>query len=80
MPALTIKNIPDELYNELKLSAKQHHRSINNEVIVCLKRTLQPKKIDPEDRLKNILALRSEISPDVVTADDITRIINEGRP
>ncbi len=34
MPALTIKNIPDELYNELKLVAEQHQRNINSEVIV----------------------------------------------
>lgn len=80
MPALTIKNIPDELYNELKLVAEQHQRSINSEVIVCLKRTLLPEKINPEDRLKNIQALRSQIPPDVITAEDITHIINEGRP
>lgn len=80
MPALTIKNIPDELYNDLKLSAEHHHRSINSEVIVCLKRTLQSGKINPEDKLKNIQALRTEISHNVVTADDITYVINEGRP
>ena len=80
MPALTIKNIPDELYNDLKLSAEQHHRSINSEVIVCLKRTLQSGKIDTEDTLKNILALRSEISTGMVTADEITHAINEDRP
>lgn len=80
MPALTIKNIPDELYNDLKLSAEQHHRSINSEVIVCLKRTLQSGKINTEDTLKNILALRSGILPDVITADDITRAIDEDRP
>ena len=80
MPALTIKNIPDELYNDLKLSAEQHHRSINSEVIVCLKRTLQSGKIDTEDTLKNILALRAEVSPGVVTADEITDAINEDRP
>ncbi|HIG07732.1 MAG TPA: DNA-binding protein, partial [Methylococcaceae bacterium] len=29
MPALTIKNVPDDLYKELKHVAEQHHRSIN---------------------------------------------------
>ncbi len=80
MPALTIKNIPDALYKELKLVAQQHQRSINSEVIVCLKRVLLPKKISPEDRLKNIQALRSQIPPDVITVEDIARIIDEGRP
>ena len=43
MPSLTIKNIPDELYVELKHTAEQHHRSINSEVIVCLEQSLLPR-------------------------------------
>ena len=80
MPALTIKNIPDDLYQELKLAAERHHRSINSEVIVCLKRSLQPVRINPEDRLKDIRLLRSQIRPDIVTAEDINRAIDENRP
>jgi len=80
MPALTIKNIPTELYDELKLTAEQHHRSINSEVIVCLKETLFPKKTHPEDRLANIQALRSQIEVDIITVEDIEQAITEGRP
>lgn len=80
MPALTIKNIPNELYHDLKLAAERHHRSINSEVIVCLKRSLQPVRIEPEDRLRDIRLLRSQIRPDVVTVEDINRAIDEGRP
>lgn len=80
MPALTIKNIPDDLYNAIKYVAKQHHRSINSEVIVCLKKTLLPSRISPDERLKNIQALRSQIKPGVITADEIDQAINEGIP
>ena len=80
MPALTIKNIPVELYNELKLVAAQHHRSINSEVIVCLKDTLFPNEISPEDNLNNMQKLRSSISDGNVTAEDIDKAIEEGRP
>lgn len=80
MPALTIKNIPYDLYRDLKLAAERHHRSINSEVIVCLKRSLQPVRIDPGDRLKDIRLLRSQIRPDVVTVEDINRAIDEGKP
>jgi len=80
MPALTIKNIPDDLYKELKHVAKQHHRSINSEVIVCLKRSLLPKKVSPEDRLNSIQALRSQITPNIITDEDIDQAINKGRP
>ncbi len=41
MATLTIKNIPDELYRQLKKTAEQHRRSLNSEVIVCLERSLQ---------------------------------------
>ncbi len=80
MPALTIQNIPTELYNELKHVAAQHHRSINSEVIVCLKEILFPKKISPEERLASIQAFRSQIDPNIITAEDIEQAINEGRP
>ncbi len=79
MPALTIKNIPYDLYQDLKLAAEHHHRSINSEVIVCLKRSLQSVRIKPEDRLRDIRMLRSQIRPDVVSAEDISRAIDEGR-
>jgi len=77
---LTIKNIPDDLYNELKHSAEQHHRSINSQVIVCLKRFLFPKNVSPEDRLRDIRTLRSQITPNAITAEDIERAIDIGRP
>ena len=80
MPALTIKNIPIDLYDELKHVAKQHHRSINSEVIVCLKETLLPKKTSVKDRLANIQVLRSQIKPNIITIQDIEQAINEGRP
>ena len=80
MPAITIKNIPDDLYRELKLVAEQHHRSINSEVIVCLKRTLFPKRISTEERLNDIQALRSQISPNDISLKDIDQAINDGRP
>jgi antitoxin FitA len=79
MLALTRKNIPTDSYNELENGAEQHHRSINSEVIVCLKKTLFSKKISPEDRLANIQALRSQIKPDIITIQDIEQAINEDR-
>lgn len=36
MASLTIKNIPDKLYQQLKHAANTHHRSINSELIVCI--------------------------------------------
>lgn len=79
MPALTIKNIPDDLYHELKHVAEQHHRSINSEVIICLKNTLFPKRVTPENRLNSIQSLRAQITPNIITTEDIDSAIDEGR-
>lgn len=80
MPAITIKNIPDDLYNALKNTAENHHRSINSEVIVRLKQALLPHLMTPQDKLSNIQRLRAQIAPNIITADDIEDAINEGRP
>lgn len=43
MPAtITLKNIPDAIYEQLKQAAEAHHRSLNSEVIACLETQLLP--------------------------------------
>jgi len=80
MPALTIKNIPDDLYNELKNVAVMHRRSINSEVIVCLEKTLMPRKMTSTERLKQAEFLRSQIKSKRVTQKEIEQAINSDRP
>lgn len=80
MPALTIKNIPDDLYIALKQTAEGNHRSINSEVIVRLKQLLLPQPVNIEEKLADIRKLRASVIPDKVSADDIDAAINDGRP
>ena len=80
MPALTIKNIPDTLYQQLKTAAELHRRSINSEVIICLEKTLAATKITPADRLSRIEQLRASIKTNSITSEDIDEAINNGRP
>jgi len=80
MATLTIKNVPGKLHKRLKQSATQHRRSVNSEVIACLERALLSTRIDPEEFLAHVRALR-ERTPDLyVTADDLRKAKNEGRP
>ena len=69
-----------DLYDELKNIAKQHHRSINSEVIVCLKRALLPKRISLDERLSTIRAIRAQVKSNPITTEDIDQAINDGRP
>lgn len=40
MRAITVKSIPDELYERLKKRAKDERRSINSEILVCIESAL----------------------------------------
>jgi antitoxin FitA len=79
MATLTIKNIPDELYEQLKQSATRHRRSVNSEVIVCLEKVLSSRPVDHPAFLASIRALRKNISTVFVTEEDLRAAKNEGR-
>jgi len=48
MPTLTIKNIPEDLYTQLKRHAEINRRSLNSEVILCIERAIHSRRIQPE--------------------------------
>jgi antitoxin FitA len=79
MASLTIKNIPDNLYEQLKYAANAHHRSINSELIVCLEQVLLPTKITAKDLKISAQALRNTLKPQNFTADEINVAKQEGR-
>lgn len=80
MPALTIKNMPDDLYEKLKEAAQIHRRSLNNEIIYCLETVLTPRKISTSERLQRVQNLRQQIPAGKVGAADIKEAIEQGRP
>lgn len=80
MPALTIKNIPDTLYQQLKTAAELHRRSINSEVLIYLERSLMATKTSPIERLSRIEQLRANIKLNSITPEAIEQAINSGRP
>ena len=76
---LTLKNIPDEIYQRLKASAVTHRRSLNSEAIVCLETVLLPGRIDPSERLARARALRAALPESTFRAHDIDASKREGR-
>ena len=79
MTTITIKNIPDELYEQLKKSAKTHRRSINSELIQCLEMVLNPVRPSPELHLERFRSIRSRLDAKAIDIDDIQRAIDEVR-
>ena len=77
---LTLKNIPDDVYDRLKASAQAHRRSMNSEAIVCLESVLMPTKLPPTERLARARALRSALPRGKFKARDLDAMKREGRP
>jgi plasmid stability protein len=57
---LTLKNIPDALYERLRASADLHRRSLNGEILICLESVLLPGRISVKERIARAKALRDE--------------------
>jgi antitoxin FitA len=78
--SLTLKSIPDEIYQRLKASADAHRRSLNSEAIVCLETVLLPGRMTPAERLARARALRASLPQGKLRARDIDALKAEGRP
>ena len=76
---LTLKNIPDEIYERLKACAVSNRRSMNSEAIVCLEAILLPATIEPMERLARARALRGALPKGQFKARDIDALKREGR-
>jgi plasmid stability protein len=62
MPTLTIKGLPDAVYERLKEQAETHRRSLNGEIIVCLERAVSATRFDAATWLAEARAFRQELA------------------
>jgi len=79
MVTITLKNIPEELYERLKHHAKANHRSINSEIIRAIKMALLAEPVDVDSWLERARQIREMTSDYVATAEEIEKAIDEGR-
>ncbi|WKZ35355.1 MAG: Arc family DNA-binding protein [Anaerolineales bacterium] len=79
MVTLTIKNVPPEIYERIKIQAKNNHRSINGEVISILEHALSIPPIDVKATLERTRKLRELTAHYVITNEELTKWKNEGR-
>jgi len=80
MPALTLKNIPDDLYRRLKEAARVHRRSLNSEILYCVERTLIPYRIDVSETISTARKIREKTTNYLLTDDLLSSAKNTGRP
>jgi antitoxin FitA len=79
MATVTFKNIPDDLYEQLKQAANAHHRSINSELIHCLEKTYKPTRISAAELASKARELRSRVAVAQLDIDEINAAKNQGR-
>lgn len=76
---LTLKNIPDTVYQRLKTSAEAHRRSINSEAIMCLETVLNPAQVSVQERLMRARHLRSGLGMLLVEEEQMDADKRAGR-
>ena len=76
---LTLKNIPDAVYERLKVAAQMHRRSLNSETIACLDSVLLPTKTSPNERLARARELRASLPQKSFRAKDMDAAKRQGR-
>jgi antitoxin FitA len=79
MVTVTIKNIPEEIYERVKNQAKINHRSINGEILSILEQAISIPPIDVQATIKRARKVRELTAQYTITADEIEKLINEGR-
>jgi antitoxin FitA len=79
MATLTLKNIPDELYDQLRRSASEARRSLNSEILFRLETSLRSRGTDPQELLARARAVRRTVGHPV-TEEELRRARSKGRP
>jgi plasmid stability protein len=79
MATLTIKNIPEPVYQGLKRQAARHHRSLNQEVIACLESSALSVPLDPDAFLAHVRTLRATPRKGVLNDRLLNRLKRQGR-
>ena len=79
MPTITLKGLPDALYERLKQQAEANRRSLNSEVIVCLERATAHHATDVESVLARIARMQETLNVQPFTDLELNAAKNEGR-
>jgi predicted CopG family antitoxin len=79
MATITVKNIPDDVYELLKENAKENHRSVNSEIIIAIKMAVMRRRVDVDAVLEGARQTRELTAHYVITDEELTKFKNEGR-
>jgi len=75
----TLKNIPEDIYEKIKVRAERNHRSINGEIIAILGETVMARRKSAAEILAKARELRSR-TRGFLTDDFLNKVKREGLP
>lgn len=79
MANVTVKNIPDELYDRLKSVAEINRRSINSEIIMCIENAVVSHRINVNEVVENARKLRQLTAAYSISDAELDHAKTEGR-
>ncbi len=79
MATITLKNIPDDTYADLKQMASSHFRSVNGEILYLIDQAVKHDSIDPEQHRAIARRLREKTKKYNLTQEQLNEFKNEGR-
>jgi hypothetical protein len=79
MPLLQVRNIPSDIYEQIKFEAKCQHRTIAQQTIVLIKDGLEKEVSNKERRLKALERSRNRFVPEEAKDFDVVKAIREDR-
>ena len=79
MANLSLRDVPDYLYQQIKEIADQERRSVNQQIVVLLERSVQQLKRPKADVLERIDQRREAIATRVDVMTDSTEQVAEDR-
>lgn len=80
VPTLHIRNLPEPVYDKLKLRAAENHRSLNAEVLALLNAELEEERREGEiTRRLRKLAYEINLPADAPKPEEILRELRDSR-
>jgi plasmid stability protein len=80
MPNITLKNIPEPLYEQLKTAASLHRRSLNSEILQCLEQAVGARRVDVSARIESARTLREKTARYRISGAELDEARKSGRP
>jgi len=80
MPTITLKGLPDALYERLKLQAAANRRSLNSEVLVCLEQAVASQGTDAVSMLARIGRMQETFDVQPFSEHELQAAKEHGRP